>query len=935
MTPLYLIDSQEWLNSRKRKRRTNRGRDKQKRFRRLQIEWLEERRLLDAVTEDEPNDTLSAATVLPLTEDPGGSGYFAVHGLGSIEPSTDVDYWSFEALAGDIVSVSVNTPGSALNPYVELHDASGSRLAYDFSGGPDGDAFISHRAIGSSGTYYVRVNSESSTSGSYQVRVDVARGIQLESDVNYSNDSITSANMLMLSQGATGHLVATVAGTVMSPEALNTDEDRFGWLTLNAGSTVELNVRLPSTSTLAPRVRLVGGNGADVADDDGDPLDGHFRATIAAEGDYYALVESRGWSHNGHLYLATDTSMTWTEAETHAQSLGGHLVTVNDQAENDWLQQTFDWTGDFWIGLTDEATEGTWQWSSSEPAAYTNWADGEPNDEPHDHAYLQSSSGGEWCDASSPTTLRGVIELGAPGIVEGLGPGPSAQYLLDVDLTDVVLPPGLAFEGTDNDTLSTATALPLAEAVAGSGYFVGHGLGAIQPEREADWWRFEALAGDVISIAMDSPLAGGVGAAHVTLYDENGISLASNDRGGPDNDAFISHYELPGTGTYYICAEGKYYYRGYRYSSGSYEVRVDVARGIQLESDGEYANDTIAGADILELDLSSPGHLTATVAGTMMDPQGSHQDQDLFALGTLSAGNVVELDARLPSTGSLSPRLVLVDASGAPVADGDGDPTDDHFLGTIATGGEYYARVEPIWSYGGHGYVLTDGNVTWSAGEAYARSLGGHLVTVNDPSEQDWLHTTFAPYGWVWIGLTDEAGEGTWEWSSGEAVAYTNWASGEPSSQTDYNWACLSSSNGEWYDQRNGAYYRGLVELSGSGVGGQAGPWAQYLLDVDIADEISPVVTSVSGLPANGDTTDGLIHSFTVNLSEYLDAATVNPVNRFVGSYDGHYYVMTPSSLTWTEAEAYAQSLVLQRPILKPTSQPARLVPKKQGAESC
>ena len=32
-----------------------------------------------------------------------------------------------------------------------------------------------------------------------------------------------------------------------------------------------------------------------------------------------------------------------------------------------------------WLGLTDEFEEGNWQWVTGEPLNYTNWYDGEPN----------------------------------------------------------------------------------------------------------------------------------------------------------------------------------------------------------------------------------------------------------------------------------------------------------------------------------------------------------------------------------------------------------------------------------------------------------------------------------------------------------------------------------------------------------------------------
>jgi len=85
---------------------------------------------------------------------------------------------------------------------------------------------------------------------------------------------------------------------------------------------------------------------------------------------------------NGHIYYLIDPK-PWTDAQAEAVSLGGHLVSINDAAENQFLIDNFTSGTDanrvLWIGLTDQNSEGVFQWTSGEPVTYTNWFPGEPN----------------------------------------------------------------------------------------------------------------------------------------------------------------------------------------------------------------------------------------------------------------------------------------------------------------------------------------------------------------------------------------------------------------------------------------------------------------------------------------------------------------------------------------------------------------------------
>ena len=82
---------------------------------------------------------------------------------------------------------------------------------------------------------------------------------------------------------------------------------------------------------------------------------------------------------NGHYYRLT-TPLNWMQAEAQAIDWGGHLVTVNDREEELWLRSQFGVQELFWLGFNDLASEGNWEWVSGEPAAYTSWASGQPDD---------------------------------------------------------------------------------------------------------------------------------------------------------------------------------------------------------------------------------------------------------------------------------------------------------------------------------------------------------------------------------------------------------------------------------------------------------------------------------------------------------------------------------------------------------------------------
>lgn len=114
---------------------------------------------------------------------------------------------------------------------------------------------------------------------------------------------------------------------------------------------------------------------------------------------------------NSHWYYHT-TQGPWTALEQLGVAKGGHLVTINDAAENEWVRANFAAGTAVSIGINDADVEGTFAWSSAEPVGYTNWQLGQP-DNIGDQDYGLMLDDGQWRDETScfAGLYRGVIEV--------------------------------------------------------------------------------------------------------------------------------------------------------------------------------------------------------------------------------------------------------------------------------------------------------------------------------------------------------------------------------------------------------------------------------------------------------------------------------------------------------------------------------------------
>ena len=59
-------------------------------------------------------------------------------------------------------------------------------------------------------------------------------------------------------------------------------------------------------------------------------------------------------------------------------------------------------------------------------------------------------------------------------------------------------------------------------------------------------------------------------------------------------------------------------------------------------------------------------------------------------------------------------------------------------------------------------------------------ALGGHLATITNSTDDEYIAALLAIDERAWIGFNDLAEEGTWVWVSGLDSAYENWAANQP-----------------------------------------------------------------------------------------------------------------------------------------------------------
>ncbi|KAK4805932.1 hypothetical protein QYF61_021496 [Mycteria americana] len=110
--------------------------------------------------------------------------------------------------------------------------------------------------------------------------------------------------------------------------------------------------------------------------------------------------KSREWEYfDGKCYYFSLTRMSWYKAKAQCEEMRSQLAVINSYAKQNFVM--FRTRNErFWIGLTDQNSEGEWEWidGTDYKSTFTFWKEGEPNNSENREDCAHVWFSGEWND---------------------------------------------------------------------------------------------------------------------------------------------------------------------------------------------------------------------------------------------------------------------------------------------------------------------------------------------------------------------------------------------------------------------------------------------------------------------------------------------------------------------------------------------------------
>lgn len=116
-----------------------------------------------------------------------------------------------------------------------------------------------------------------------------------------------------------------------------------------------------------------------------------------------------------------------------------------------------------------------------------------------------------------------------------------------------------------------------------------------------------------------------------------------------------------------------------------------------------------------------------------------------------------------------------------------------------------------ILEFNGHKYCIFTQAMSWGNAESFCSDIGGHLVSINSPEEQEFIQKIADNSNAVNLWTGGYLDENTWKWTDGSNFGYSNWDVDKPDNYQgvegyikfpckDVNFEAWAAHRGKWDD---------------------------------------------------------------------------------------------------------------------------------------
>ncbi|KAL5010854.1 hypothetical protein ScPMuIL_013159 [Solemya velum] len=555
----------------------------------------------------------------------------------------------------------------------------------------------------------------------------------------------------------------------------------------------------------------------------------------------------RGYCYNSFInsrFSSTRVMFSWMDSRSFCQSVGGDLVSFRDDAEAQFVITLFNGiyprVDSFWIGLNNLDSERSFEWSDGTPLGYTNWELNEPNNyNQAENCALFNWNSKAWVDINCYMVDNFVCKL---KLVE-MCVGNDTEWFYNNGSCYYISKDGyssddqLSWYDARDFCLSNGGDLASFHTLEESGFIISQisrysrthfWIGLNELEQTGYSWS-DGTVVNMIHWSINEPNDGYGAQRCVNMYQYNGFWNDDNcaekfgyickKENGSMTSVTVPPTPLTGGGCAHNFSPMPHSNKCYLLAGMGDETKlnwsssVDYCRKFGKYYDIASINSEYQQAFLVTMMLNQHESFWIGLNSRAYANQFEWQDNSRFQFDNWNTGmpitayprkNCVKMQSHQLKAGKWSNHY-CADVN-AFICQGRKDISEPTLVPSTSCPTGYTHYGTSCYS------LMTNLQLNWQdALQDCQSSPNGNLVSITSAYEQAFVEILTQNKA-IWIGLSDFQSKGTYGWSDGWPVQYTNWHSEEPSYSDGEG--CVMMETGLWSDTQCAQELSYVCEIS-------------------------------------------------------------------------------------------------------------------------